>query len=372
MEFDDWIDHFIFLGLPYPGYDAPEDDSEDNEDQLSEGGYWQQSSPDDSDTFEGYEFATEEEKRLLESCYYDTENCGASTEEQYLEFFGSYASVKRGNDDSIIVYYDVLDLSEMSLKLLEAVKIRKEKSSTRSCVHVENRRRWRVAESDTDSSSDTEESPEGCAKCVETAAKVETLVGGEQKLMEFKEDIKSVRATVMSWMRQSLQATFPDHLPRLPEEVLNMILEFTNVSNPIKFPFFDRRKDHWKFVKYEVVTKNLLWDLYSQITDLYLKIKETLFDYSGYPSNPSIFTVRFGEISRNVRMRVEYIKLERVLNTNPQTEEECRFANYIERIVQQQEYDLLQWNYWESNQRSDQGSDIDADHLEDDKDHAEY
>ena len=44
MEFDDWIDHFILLGLPYPDYDAPEDDSEDNEDQLSEGGYWQQSS----------------------------------------------------------------------------------------------------------------------------------------------------------------------------------------------------------------------------------------------------------------------------------------------------------------------------------------
>ena len=55
-------------------------------------------------------------------------------------------------------------------------------------------------------------------------------------MMELKEDIKSVRASVMSWMRESLQATFPDHLPRLPGEVLNIILGFTNVSNPVKFP----------------------------------------------------------------------------------------------------------------------------------------
>ena len=57
MDFDDWIDHFIFLSLPYPGYDASEDDYGDNEDLAPEEDqliecFWQQSSPADSDTFE--------------------------------------------------------------------------------------------------------------------------------------------------------------------------------------------------------------------------------------------------------------------------------------------------------------------------------
>merc|ERR1719219_2454127 len=202
----------------------------------------------------------------------------------------------------------------MSLKLLEAVEIRKNKSSERSCVHLENQ----VDLDGEYGDAQSELSPEDCEKCFETAANVETVVGGEQKMMELKEDIKTVRGSVMSWMRESLQATFPDHLPRLPEEVVNIILGFTNVSNPVKFPFFDRRKDHWKFFKYEGVAKHLLRDLYSQMTGLYLLIKDTLFDYARYQNQEDLgsTTVRFGEIWRTVKIRVEDIKAERGLNSD--------------------------------------------------------
>ena len=306
-----------------------------------------------SDTFQGSEFATEEEKELLESCHYDKENCGASKKEQYLEFFGNYADVKRSSDGSSgdVVYYDVLDLSEMSLKLLEAVEVRKKKLSERSCVRGDMESKsgmsgvYGAAEPDTDSSSDPKRSPQLWGESFETAADVESVVGGEQKMMELKEDIKSVRASVMSWMRESLQATFPDHLPRLPEEVLNIILGFTNVSNPVKFPFFDRRKDHWKFVKYEGIAKHLLCDLYSQMTGLYLIIKDILFDYSGYPSDLGRTAARFGEIWGTVKMRVEDLKAERVVSSDPRAEEECWCAecgraNLTQSSIKRREEDL--------------------------------
>ena len=298
---------------------------------------FQQSPPSEDycDTFKGSKFATEEEKYLLEQCHYDKINRGASDKEQYLEFFGRYADVKRSwnvsNASGDVVLFDIMDLSEMSLKLLKAVEIRKEKLSEGSCVHLENQRRdqriyhWmedEVDESDTDSNSNSnEESPEDCEKCFETAANVEKVVGGEQKMLELKEDIKSIRASVMYWMRESLQAVFPDDLPRLSEEVLNMILEFTNLRNPVQFPFFDRRKAHWKFVNYDADTKYLLRELYSQMTELYLIVKEILFDYSGYTRDVS----GFGEIWGTVKMKGEELK-----------------DGYIRKIVEQSEEDMSQ------------------------------
>jgi len=192
---------------------------------------------------------------------------GASGKEQYLEQFGNYIDDKP--DFAGFGYYDVLDLSEMSLKLMKAVMTRRTPQT--NCIHVKERKE--ECKEDCEALNE-----EVCEKCSISAAIVVVILGGEERVKEYEESVKDVRSLVMSILRKSLREALPIQLPRLPDDILNIILDYTNVNKPVKYPFFDQRKEHWKFIKYVGVSKHLFRDLYCKMSELYLCIKDALFD----------------------------------------------------------------------------------------------
>ena len=194
-----------------------------------------------------------------------------------------------GAEDKDVTVFDVLKIADMTIKLHEAIELRKE-------------------DCDCDIDIFDLEIIDYNSYFV-TALMVENLIGGKQKLDELLQLMRKVKKFTMT----SLRASLSDVLPiSLEEDILDNILQSMNLSES-----YPEAKELWKFVEDSEEEKRTLSDLFERISRVFSKMRDDLF------SSPTDFEHTFfvSELSKELIDQLQEA-VDEVCGTERSNEEE--------------------------------------------------